>query len=122
MRKFLTSESVTEGHPDKICDFVADSILDALLNEDPKSRSAVEVTAEPGAMHIMGEITSKASPNFEKIARRCIAKSAIQGPNMGLTQKVSILLAPSMSSLLTSQWVWMRPPTAPRMWVPAIRV
>ena len=74
MRKLLTSESVTEGHPDKICDFVADSILDALLKEDPKSRSAVEVTAEPGAMHIMGEITSKASPEYVKIARRCIAK------------------------------------------------
>ena len=74
MRKFLTSESVTEGHPDKICDFVADSILDALLEEDSKSRSAVEVTAEPGAMHIMGEITSKASPDYVKIARRCIAK------------------------------------------------
>lgn len=74
MRKFLTSESVTEGHPDKICDFVADSILDALLKEDPTSRSAVEVTAEPGAMHIMGEITSKASPDYVKIARRCIAK------------------------------------------------
>ena len=74
MRKFLTSESVTEGHHDKICDFVADSILDALLKEDPTSRSAVEVTAEPGAMHIMGEITSKASPDYVKIARRCIAK------------------------------------------------
>ena len=74
MRKMLTSESVTEGHPDKTCDFVADSILDALLKEDPKSRSAVEVTAEPGAMHIMGEITSKASPEYVKIARRCIAK------------------------------------------------
>ena len=74
MRKILTSESVTEGHPDKICDFVADSILDALLKEDPKSRSSVEVTAEPGAMHIMGEITSKASPEYVKIARRCIAK------------------------------------------------
>ena len=74
MRKMLTSESVTEGHPDKICDFVADSILDALLKEDPKSRSAVEVTAEPGAMHIMGEITSKAAPEYVKIARRCIAK------------------------------------------------
>ena len=74
MRKMLTSESVTEGHPDKICDFVADSILDELLRADPKSRSAVEVTAEPGAMHIMGEITSKASPDYVKIARRCIAK------------------------------------------------
>ena len=87
MRKFLTSESVTEGHPDKICDFVADSILDALLNEDPKSRSAVEVAAEPGAMHIMGEITSKASPNFEKIARRCIAKIGYTRPEYGFDAK-----------------------------------
>ena len=87
MRKFLTSESVTEGHPDKICDFVADSILDALLNEDPKSRSAVEVTAETGAMHIMGEITSKASPNFEKIARRCIAKIGYTRPDYGFDAK-----------------------------------
>ncbi len=87
MRKFLTSESVTEGHPDKICDFVADSILDALLNEDPKSRSAVEVTAETGAMHIMGEITSKASPNFEKIARRCIAKIGYTRPEYGFRPK-----------------------------------
>ena len=87
MRKFLTSESVTEGHPDKICDFVADSILDALLNEDPKSRSAVEVTAEPGAMHIMGEIASKASPNFEKIARRCIAKIGYTRPEYGFDAK-----------------------------------
>ena len=87
MRKFLTSESVTEGHPDKICDFVADSILDALLNEDPKSRSAVEVTAEPGAMHIMGELTSKASPNFEKIARRCIAKIGYTRPEYGFDAK-----------------------------------
>ena len=87
MRKFLTSESVTEGHPDKICDFVADSILDVLLKEDPKSRSAVEVAAEPGAMHIMGEITSKASPNFEKIARRCIAKIGYTRPEYGFDAK-----------------------------------
>ena len=87
MRKFLTSVSVTEGHPDKICDFVADSILDALLKEDPKSRSAVEVAAEPGAMHIMGEITSKASPNFEKIARRCIAKIGYTRPEYGFDAK-----------------------------------
>ena len=87
MRKFLTSESVTEGHHDKICDFVADIILNALLIEDPKSRSAVEVTAEPGAMHIMGEITSKASPNFEKIARRCIAKIGSTRPEYGFDAK-----------------------------------
>lgn len=122
MRKFLTSESVTEGHPDKICDFVADSILDALLKEDPKSRSAVEVTAEPGAMHIMARSPARHPLILKRLLAAVLQKSAIQGPNMGLTQKVSILLAPSMSSLLTSQWVWMRPPIAPRMWVPAIRV
>lgn len=83
MRKFLTSESVTEGHPDKICDFVADSILDELLKTDPRSRSAVEVTAEPGAMHIMGEITSKAHPDFAEVARRCIAEIGYTKPEYG---------------------------------------
>lgn len=83
MRKFLTSESVTEGHPDKICDFVADSILDELLKTDPRSRSAVEVTAEPGAMHIMGEITSKAHPDFAEVARKCIAEIGYTKPEYG---------------------------------------
>ena len=83
MRKFLTSESVTEGHPDKICDLVADSILDELLKTDPRSRSAVEVTAEPGAMHIMGEITSKAHPDYMKVARRCIAEIGYTKPEYG---------------------------------------
>lgn len=83
MRKFLTSESVTEGHPDKICDFVADSILDELLKTDPRSRSAVEVTAEPGAMHIMGEITSKAHPDYMEVARRCIAEIGYTKPEYG---------------------------------------
>ena len=83
MKKFLTSESVTEGHPDKICDFVADSILDELLKTDPRSRSAVEVTAEPGAMHIMGEITSKAHPDYMEVARRCIAEIGYTKPEYG---------------------------------------
>lgn len=83
MKKYLTSESVTEGHPDKVCDFVADSILDALLKIDPSSRSAVEVTAEPGAMHIMGEITSIGHPDYAAIARNCIRKIGYTKPEYG---------------------------------------
>lgn len=83
MKKYLTSESVTEGHPDKVCDFVADSILDALWKIDPSSRSAVEVTAEPGAMHIMGEITSIGHPDYAAIARNCIREIGYTKPEYG---------------------------------------
>ena len=72
MKRLFTSESVTKGHPDKVCDQIADAILDALLSEDPYSRCACEVTAEPGAVHIMGEITTKASVDYMEIARKTI--------------------------------------------------
>ena len=68
-RKLFTSESVTEGHPDKICDQISDAILDALLEKDPNSRVACEVTASTGLVHIMGEITTKGYVDFQKIVR-----------------------------------------------------
>lgn len=68
----FTSESVTEGHPDKLCDCVADAILDALLKQDPNSRCACEVTACPGKLHIMGEITTGAQVDYESVARNTI--------------------------------------------------
>lgn len=68
-KKFFTSESVTEGHPDKICDQIADAILDALLEKDPSSRVACEVTASTGLVHIMGEITTDAYVDFQGIVR-----------------------------------------------------
>jgi S-adenosylmethionine synthetase len=71
-RKKITSESVTEGHPDKICDRIADSILDALLAQDGNARCACEVTVQPASVQIMGEITSDASVNYGSIARACI--------------------------------------------------
>lgn len=74
MKKFMTSESVTEGHPDKICDLISDLILDELLRQDPMSRCAAETTVEPGAVHIMGEITSSAVVDYEAVARKCIAE------------------------------------------------
>ena len=55
---FFTSESVTEGHPDKICDQISDAVLDAILEKDPLSRVACEVTASTGLIHIMDEIST----------------------------------------------------------------
>lgn len=71
---YYTSESVMEGHPDKICDQISDRILDALLEQDPLSRCACEVTCEPGAVHIMGEITSTAIVDHAECAREVIRK------------------------------------------------
>ena len=68
-KKLFTSESVTEGHPDKICDQISDAILDALLEKDPNSRVACEVTASTGLVHIMGEITTEGYVDFQKIVR-----------------------------------------------------
>ena len=68
-RKLFTSESVTEGHPDKICDQISDAILDALLEKAPNSRVACEVTASTGLVHIMGEITTEGYVDFQKIVR-----------------------------------------------------
>lgn len=71
-RRLFTSESVTEGHPDKLCDCVADAILDALLAQDPNTRCACEVTACPGKLHIMGEITTSALVDYETVARNTV--------------------------------------------------
>ena len=58
MRRLFTSESVTEGHPDKICDMISDAILDELLKADPASRVACETVATTGIITVMGEITT----------------------------------------------------------------
>ena len=71
----FTSESVTGGHPDKLCDKTSDAILDAILEQDPVARVACEVTANTDHMHIMGEITSTAQVNYEAIARRVISET-----------------------------------------------
>ena len=70
---FFTSESVTEGHPDKICDQISDTILDALLTQDPHSRVAAEVVVNTGLLLITGEVSSKAQVNLIDIARKKIA-------------------------------------------------
>ena len=83
MTTFFTSESVTEGHPDKVCDQIADAILDALLEKDPHSHVACEVTAITDAVHIFGEITSAARVDYEAIARQVIQEIGYTKPGHG---------------------------------------
>ena len=89
-KKYFTSESVTEGHPDKVCDQISDKILDSLLEADPYSRCACEVTAEPGAVHIMGEITTKAEVNYEECERYVIRSIGYIDHKLGFTDKCNI--------------------------------
>jgi len=72
MRRLFTSESVTEGHPDKICDQISDAILDAILAQDPKGRVAAETTVNTGYAMVMGEITTDCYIDIQKIAREVI--------------------------------------------------
>ena len=72
MKQFFTSESVTEGHPDKICDQISDAVLDAILAQDPKARVACETAVTTGLVLVMGEITTTAAIDFQDIARETI--------------------------------------------------
>ena len=71
-KRFFTSESVTEGHPDKICDQISDAVLDAILAEDPGARVACETTCSTGLVHVMGEITTSCYVDIQSIARKVI--------------------------------------------------
>ena len=71
-KRLFTSESVTEGHPDKICDQISDAVLDAMLEKDPMSRVACETTVTTGLVHVMGEITTNCYVDIPKIAREVV--------------------------------------------------
>ena len=82
-RRFFTSESVTEGHPDKVCDAISDAVLDACLAQDPMSRVACETAVTTGLCLIMGEITTKANIDFQQIARDTIRRIGYTDAAMG---------------------------------------
>ena len=71
-RRFFTSESVTEGHPDKICDRISDSILDAILAIDPDARVAVETLVTTGLVHVAGEIRTEGYVEIPEIVRSAV--------------------------------------------------
>ena len=82
-KRLFTSESVTEGHPDKICDAISDSVLDALLAQDPMSRVACETACTTGLVLVMGEITTKANVDFQKVVRDTICEIGYNNGDYG---------------------------------------
>ncbi len=80
---FFTSESVTEGHPDKICDQISDAVLDACLEQDPKSRVACETVTKTGFVMLVGEITTRAVVNFDELARKVIVEIGYDSSEKG---------------------------------------
>jgi S-adenosylmethionine synthetase len=81
---FITSESVTEGHPDKICDNISDEILDKLIEQDPYSRVAVETLVTTGSVHVAGEVTSKGSIDIDNIVRKVLREIGYTEPEFGI--------------------------------------
>lgn len=80
---FFTSESVTEGHPDKVCDQISDAVLDAILAQDEKAHVACEVTATTGLVHVMGEISTECYVDIPAIAREVIREIGYDDPQYG---------------------------------------
>ena len=85
MNHFFTSESVTKGHPDKVCDQISDAILDEIIRQDPQGRVACETTCTTGQVMIMGEISTSAYVDIPKIARETINEIGYNDPSIGFT-------------------------------------
>ena len=82
-RRFFTSESVSMGHPDKMCDQVSDAVLDALLEQDPASRVACETATTTGLVMVLGEITTNAQVDFPALIRSVVADIGYTDSDMG---------------------------------------
>jgi S-adenosylmethionine synthetase len=106
MRKLFTSESVTEGHPDKLCDYISDSILDSFLSKDKNSRVACETVAGKGKIFITGEISSKANVNIEEVVRNAIKEIGYFGEEYDIDyNRCEIIINVSKQSLDIAQGV-----------------
>ena len=99
MRKLFTSESVTEGHPDKLCDYISDSVLDAYLRQDSKARVACETVAGKGLVLVTGEITSSANGDIEKVVRDTIKEIGYTDENTDISyEKCQVIVNISKQS------------------------
>ena len=114
-RHLFTSESVTEGHPDKICDQISDAILDEILTQDPDARVACETCVSTGLVHIMGEITTSCYVDFQKLVREVVAGIGYTAPNTALTPTPAPSSPTSTARAPTSPWApttrWAAPAT-----------
>ena len=99
MRKLFTSESVTEGHPDKLCDYISDNILDAYLAKDPKARVAAETVAGKGLILVTGEISSTAEVDIEQVVRNTIKEIGYTNENIDISyEKCQVIVNISKQS------------------------
>jgi len=93
-KTFITSESATEGHPDKICDQISDAVLDSLLAQDPDSRVAVECLTTTGTVIVAGEVTTKGYANVQTIARQTLEDIGYTNPEYGIdNEDAGVLVA-----------------------------
>ena len=95
-RKLFTSESVSEGHPDKIADQISDAILDAILEQDPEAHVAAETAVYTGSVHVFGEISTTAYVDINRVVRDTIAE-------IGYTNTCLLYTSPSPRDLSTSR-------------------
>ena len=98
-RHLFTSESVTEGHPDKVCDQISDAVLDAIFEQDPNGRVACETCASTGLIHIMGEITTSCYVDIPKIARQVVLDIGYNSSDCGFDGNTSAISAIKDGSL-----------------------
>jgi S-adenosylmethionine synthetase len=102
-RRLFTSESVTEGHPDKIADQISDGVLDALLKQDARSRVAVETLITTGQVHVAGEVTTRAYADIAKIVRETILGIGYDSSKKGFDGASAASACPSARSRPTSR-------------------
>lgn len=89
---FFTSESVTEGHPDKVCDQISDAILDSMLEKDPNSHVACEVTATTGVIHVMGEVSTECYVDIPSVVRKVVCDIGYDNPDSGFNGNTCAVL------------------------------
>ena len=103
-KRLFTSESVTEGHPDKVCDAISDGVLDAIMAQDPQGRVACETSVTTGLVHVMGEITTNCYVDIAKIARDVIRDIGYTDASIGFDCNTCGVITSIDEQSATSQW------------------
>lgn len=106
MRTVFTSESVTEGHPDKLCDQISDAVLDAILAKDPMARVACETCATTGLVQVMGEITTSTYVAIDEIARQVIRDIGYTSSDLCFDGNSCAVLTAVHAKVPISPWAW----------------
>ena len=120
-RHLFTSESVTEGHPDKMCDQISDAILDALMEQDPMSRVACETCTTTGVVMVMGEISTNAYVDMQKVVRETIREIGYDRAKYGFDCDTCGIITNIDEQSGTSPWAWTRPWRTSRTRPPSFR-